>query len=292
MKRFRSIIFAVAFLSACGGGGGNSSPSIPVPGNANNPPPASSPTASSAPTASPTIAPSPTAPPTATPPPTVVNSASLQYLPLSQGNVWYFDRGSITDSGYWQLNCACAYNSGTMEELKVSNGEGYQGSIYVTKTDCQAGITQNCAWDSGGLTEIIGTSTVPASSSCVSCITITDDASYPAGYPFIYNTPTIGDTWKDSSFTSTINDAGETQMLPNNQEVVMVATDFFTAPDLKSSIVWKFARGVGFTYISYNGQTAQLTSFYVDPRRSYSFGVSRSVSAKLGPLDFGILRRL
>ena len=278
--RIRAItgFLTCVILAACGGGGAGSSttPSVPVPGGGG------APSAVPSATAAPTVAPSPTATPT------LISTSSPAYLPLGIGTTWTFDTGKIVDTGLWGLSCSCPYNANpnNEEELQVfNNTTGYQGSIFVT--------TQQCSFGPVTCYSVIGTSKQPAGPNCSSCVTVTDDAAYPDGYPFMDDKPVNGQSWNDNEFASALSNVGAIQLLPGNQEAQNVAADTFSSASLPSNLVWEFAKGIGFVSIQYNGTTALLTSFTPPAARTISsLTVRGTVGAQRGNLDLSLLKAL
>lgn len=256
MKRYLAPLLAAAslvLLVACGGGGG--APVIPTP----------------------------TPIPTPTVQPETLNTELPAYLPLARGNLWRFSPGSrMTDVGTFWLVCTCPYSYGLIEEIDIHDRfENFGGSLFFTK---QLGTT-GTLW-----TNLIGVREPGAS-----LVSLIYDPRYPRGLPLMDDVPVVDETWSviaggATEATSTILSVGGTLPLPNNAQIINVATDEIGEANFGRTLTMSFAQGVGFAQVSIAGRNADLTSFKVDILRGVSFppsGAIGTVPGTLQPADFG-----
>lgn len=253
----RAALFVLTsiFLAACGGGGGGGSTTPPVSN------PAPQPTSTAAPQ------------PTPTP---VANTSLSFYLPLASGNTWTFATGAkFSDMGSGPLQCQCPGNGVQMEQVALyqANSSTIFGSLFFTKT------TGNTV-----LTNLVGVENDSGNSN----ITISSNAQYPDGVPVMDDNPFVNESWNDGAGdTSTITAVGGTLMLPNNTQVIDIATDVVSGNF--NPITWSFAKGVGFTSIGVGNQSTNLTSFFVSTTNSHDSARKAAsvlpLHGKLGKID-------
>ncbi len=262
MKRFSLPLVAAASLLlmvACGGGGGVAPPVTPSPSTV------------------------PTATPLPTPTPKVLNTSLTAYLPLARGNFWTFSPGSrMTDVGTFWLTCTCPYTFGLMEEIDIHDRFGsFGGSLFFTKQQ--------------GTTGTIWSNLIGVREPGQTLVSLIYDQRYPLGLPLMDDVPSVDETWTvlaggATLATSTIVSIGGTLPLPNNEQVVNVATDEISEATFGRTLTMSFAQGVGFTQVSIAGRNADLTSFTVDELRGVSFPPSGAIGTLPGvlqPADFG-----
>lgn len=224
------VVLSVLFLAACGGGGGG--------GTSTNPPVSN-----------------PAPQPTATP---IANTSLSYYLPLASGNTWTFATGAkMSDMGSGTLQCQCPGNGIAMEQIALyqANSSTISASLFFTKTSGNTVLTNLVGAESG---------------SGNGNITIASNAQYPAGMPVMDDNPSVNESWNDGAGnTSTITAVGGTMMLPNNTEIINIATDVVSGNF--NPITWSFAKGVGFTSIGVGNQSTTITSFFVSTTNSHDF---------------------
>lgn len=185
------------------------------------------------------------------PPVTVANTSSPFYIPSKAGNRWVFNTGgSINDAGRFTTSCGgCAINGLATEGMDILDTTGaYSSTFYFAKSPS----TQT----TGTIDTLIGISSNHGAS-----VTLVTDGAGNYGLPVNDSAAFVGEHWTNSGETSTITAVNGTQ--PYNAQIInSVNTDQFTGAQL--ALTWSFAKGVGFTSLSINGQTATLTSFTVD----------------------------
>jgi hypothetical protein len=217
--------------------------------------------------------------------PNVANTANSSYLPLAAGNTWTFNSGGkIVDSGRLILACNCPQNGKSFESHDFYNPSGqYAGSFVLGK-----GL-----WPLAGplqghkITYLVGTS-----SNYGATITLgfeSFDGTIP-GNPMIDDTPTTGEyftaTAGASSTTTTITSVGGIQAYGANQVINNIANTLITGTGITTPVALAMARGVGYTSLSSNGATAQLTNFTVDAVQSQSLRRgSAALPASAGETD-------
>ena len=236
---------SISLLSACGGGGGSS--------------------------------PSPNLPPAPTPPPPA-NTSLPYFLPLSPGNTWTFSSGGkIVDTGTGTLACNCAYSGGKIESHDLLTPSGtYGGTFYYAKKSGLQG--------SGSLiTYLVGISTDHGQTIQLAGSATTNSGGVIPGLGIMDDSPSASETFTDQvGDTSTITTVNQT-VTYNGSTYTQNATDSISGAGF-SSIVFVFARGVGYTSFSYQGQTTTLRSFSVNQQNSYAITRSPSVVQASGSL--------
>jgi hypothetical protein len=219
---------ATVALAACGGGGsggGGSAPAVPAP-----PPPA--------------------------------NTSLAYYLPLAPGNVWTFDTGgSFRDLGSGTLLCGgCAIQGVTIEAVAIVSPSGTQtGIFYYAK-----GVYPSGTLAGRNITYLTGISNDGGNTILLTAYSL--DGRIP-GLGAIDDSPTPGEYFSfvsgayNASATAAINSVGGAQSYQNTT-IANVALTTLSSPAI-TPINFGFAQGVGFTSLSYQGQTTKLTSFSV-----------------------------
>ena len=213
--------------------------------------------------------------------PPAANTSLPYYLPLAAGNTWTFSTGGrFVDVGSGTLQCTCAYNGGKIEGHDlISSAGSYGGTFEYAKAAGVAGSGATVTYlvgistDHGQTIQLLGS--VATTKGVVPGLGVMDDA------------PSASETFSDASGdTSTIGSVNQT-VTYGGATYTQVATDTISGTNV-SSIVFGFARGVGYTSVSYQGQSATLASYSVNKQTSYIAprGMPR-VTRATGPLDAG-----
>lgn len=253
--RFLAIAVCATLLTACGGGDGGTTPTVAVtaapPGGAPSPP-------------TPTSTPVPILPPFA-------NTTNQTYMPLALGNRWVFSSGgAMTDMGPGTISCACAINRLSVETVDLTTPSGaYSGSFYYRK-NIPAGMT-------GVQTLLVG-----SSANHGALITfLTNGTIY--GLFVMDDNATLGEVQAFSNETSTITAINQLQTYVNGQSINFVNTDVLSGA---LSLSWNYAKGVGLTSLTLDGQTITLVSFSINVAGSQGIGrMSQSIRAEAVPMD-------
>jgi hypothetical protein len=211
--------------------------------------------------------------PTPTPTPSVANTSSSAYLPLYAGNAWTFGTGGkIVDAGSLTLSCTCPQNGKTFEVHDFYSPAGaYTGSFVIGKG----------AWPLSGslqghrITYLVGTTTNHGSTITLTFESL--DGTVP-GYPLMDDSPSSGEVFSLTSLggnaTTTFTSIGGIQPYGSSQIINNIADTIVTASGLSTPIAIAMAKGAGYTSISENNQTAQLSAFTINAAQSQSVSPS------------------
>lgn len=198
-----------------------------------------------------------------TPPvPPVANTSLTNYLPLATGNTWTFASGGrIVDVGSSSLQCSCAYNGGRIEGHDLTSQSGaYGGTFLYAKA---AGVEGSGA----PITYLVGISQDHGQTIQLAGSTSTNKGVIP-GLGVMDDNPSVSETFMDTvGDTSTIGSVNQS-VTYGGATYDNDATDTISGSGF-SSIVFGFARGVGYTNVSYQGQSTTLASFSVNKQSSY-----------------------
>ena len=251
-QRLTTSIILISFLTACGGGGGGGGGGTGGGGGV-------------------------------TPPITIANTANVHYLPLANGNSWTFaSGGKMVDMGTYTLTCSCPDNNGSMERIALYDPGAVtiSGSFFFTKTLPSSQF--------GELSNVVGVENDAGTNNII----LASYAQFPNGLPVMDDSPSANEFWNDGhGDLSTITSVGGTMILPNQTEVINIATDQITGNF--SPTTWSFAKGVGFTQIGVGAQSTSLTSFFINATTSLSVSGTRYARGSLGTIDAGaVLRKL
>lgn len=195
--------------------------------------------------------------------PPAANTSLPYYLPLASGNTWTFSTGGrFVDVGSGTLQCTCASNGGKIEGHDlISTTDSYGGTFEYAKA---AGI----AGSGASVTYLVGISMDHGQTIQLAGSAATNKGILP-GLGEMDDSPSASETFSDAGGdTSTIGSVNQT-VTYGGATYAQVATDTISGTNV-SSIVFGFARGVGYASVSYQGQSAILSSYSVNKQTSYA----------------------
>lgn len=205
------------------------------------------------------------------------NTSLSYYLPEAAGNSWTFSSGgSIRDLGSGSLNCGgCPIQGVAIESLGLYSPSGTSSGIfYYTK-----GTYPIAPLAGHSVTYLTGVSNDGGQTILLTAYSL--DGTIP-GLGAIDDRPQANETFfinsnsYGGSASATINSVGGTQPY-GSAFIDSIAATTLSAPAAGVTIGFSFAQGVGFSSVSYQGQTITLTSFNVNTSSAHA--VAREVKA-------------
>jgi hypothetical protein len=191
------------------------------------------------------------APPTTT----IANTSSPFFLPVKSGNRWVFSTGgTFVDTGRGTISCACTINGQVAERIDLNDPTGAYSGTYIFSKSTSGSST---------IDTLLGSSTDHGAT-----VSLLTDGLGHYGIPVNDSNAFAGENWANAGGTSRITGVNGTQAY-GSAVIQSINTDTLTAST--TSLTWGFARGVGFTSVSANGQTTTLTSFSIDATGSQAF---------------------
>ncbi|MBV9438571.1 MAG: hypothetical protein JOZ24_01120 [Candidatus Eremiobacteraeota bacterium] len=194
--------------------------------------------------------------------PAAASAAALPYLPLAAGNRWRLRSGAVLDdAGAQTIACTCSIAGRAAERIDASSpGGNYLSSLFFTRGPWSPG-----SLDGRTLTYLVGSSADRGNTLVL---------AYQSADGRILGYPAIDDRAVPGEALTLLNHDGTT----NEQSIVLttgerLTTDSGVLLDVASarlsaggtSVVFAFARGVGFASFAYAGGTTNLAAYALAP---------------------------